>query len=156
MRKKGNYKKRPYPIDPKYQDPLVGKLTNHLMKKGKKSLAQKIIYQSFEYLEKNYKEDPLAVFESALKNVAPSIEVKSKRVGGANYQVPMPVRGERKDTLAMRWILQACRSKRGKPMYQKLADELVLASKNEGAAVKKRMDIERMAEANKAFAHFAS
>jgi len=107
-------------------------------------------------LEKNYKEDPLAVFESALKNVAPSIEVKSKRVGGANYQVPMPVRGERKDTLAMRWILQACRSKRGKPMYQKLADELILASKNEGAAVKKRMDIERMAEANKAFAHFAS
>lgn len=125
------------------------------MRRGKKSTAQKIMYQTFEILEKKYKQDPLAVFNSALENVGPALEVKSRRIGGATYQVPREVRSDRRFYLAAKWILSTARSQKGKPMYEKLAAELIAASQNEGAAIKKKLDTHRMAEANKAFAHFA-
>jgi len=125
------------------------------MKDGKKNIAQEIVYKAFDLMGEKTKQSPVEVFDRALKNVTPTLEVKSKRVGGANYQVPMPVRGDRRYMLAYRWLLEAARSKKGRPMADKLADELVAASKNEGEAVKKKMDVQRMAEANRAFAHFA-
>ncbi len=154
MRKKGNYH-RPYPLDPKYQHQLVGVLINHVMKDGKKSVAQRIVYGAFSRIEQEAKQDPVIVLEEAIKNVSPVLEVRSKRIGGANYQVPVEVRGERKLALSLRWILGAARSQKGKAMSFKLADQLLQAAHNEGAAVKKRQDVQRMAEANKAFAHFA-
>src|SRR3989338_9261005 len=141
--------------DEKYGNVLVTKLINYVMKDGKKSIAQSIVYQAFDLMGEKTKLNPVDVFDQALKNVMPSLEVKSKRVGGANYQVPMPVRGERRYILAYRWILEAARSKKGRPMAEKLSDEIVAASKNEGDAVKKKQDVQRMAEANRAFAHFA-
>jgi len=134
---------------------MVGVLINHVMKAGKKSVAQRIVYSAFDEIEKKVQQDPIGVFEQAMKNVAPVLEVRSKRIGGANYQVPIEVRGERKIALTMRWILGAARSQKGKPMYAKLAEQIMQASRNEGAAVKKRADVQRMAEANRAFAHFA-
>lgn len=122
---------------------------------GKKSVAQKVVYGAFDIMAAETKLPAPEVFDEAMKNVMPAVEVKSKRVGGANYQVPMPVRGDRKYALAFRWILLAARSRKGKPMSEKLAEELMLAAKNEGDAVKKRADVQRMAEANRAFAHFA-
>jgi small subunit ribosomal protein S7 len=154
MRRKIEYK-REYQLDPKYQNQLVGRFINQLMRRGKKSVAQRVVYQAFELIERNQKQSPLSVFEQAIKNTSPLLEVRSKRVGGANYQVPVEVRGERKITLSMRWILQAARSKKGKAMFEKLAEELVQAAGNEGAAVKKKSDVQKMAEANRAFAHFA-
>lgn len=141
--------------DPKYNNLLVAKLVNHVMLAGKKTVAQRIVYTAFDVIAEKTKENPIDVFDNALKNAMPSLEVKSKRVGGANYQVPMPVRGERRYVLAYRWILGAARAKHGRPMAQKLAEELIAASKNEGDAVKKKQDVQRMAEANRAFAHFA-
>jgi small subunit ribosomal protein S7 len=152
MRKKIT-RPRAYPLDPVYQNILVGRFINQVMRNGKKNTAQRVVYGAFKKIEKEQKQEPVLVFESAIKNVAPDLEVRSKRVGGANYQVPVEVRGERKITLAMRWILNAARSKKGKAMAEKLAEELVLASQNDGSAVKKRQDVQRMAEANKAFAH---
>jgi len=125
------------------------------MRDGKKTTAQAVVYDCFDLIKQKTKLEPVDVYDLALKNVMPSLEVKSKRVGGANYQVPMSVRGERRFVLALRWILIAARSKKGRPMAQKLADELIAASKNEGDAVKKRLDVQKMAEANRAFAHFA-
>lgn len=125
------------------------------MRKGKKATAQKVFYRTLDLLEKKYKQDPMVVFETALKNVGPTVEVKSRRIGGATYQVPREVRGERKMALACRWLLDAARSKKGKPMYEKLAEELLAATKNEGSAFKKKQDTHRMADANKAFAHFS-
>jgi small subunit ribosomal protein S7 len=154
MRKKRKYKKN-YPPDPKFKNPLIGKFINYVMRKGKKTLAEKIVYSAFDEIKRKYNEDPVKIFEAALSNVAPSLEVRSRRIGGATYQVPVEVRPERKIALAMRWILEAARSKKGKPMYIKLAEELFSAYKNEGAAIKKKEDMHRMAEANKAFAHFA-
>jgi len=127
---------------------------NYLMQQGKKHTAEKILYEAFQLIEKNTKEAPLSVFEKAMENAAPAVEVSSRRIGGANYQVPREVRIERKFMLAARWIIGAARGKKGKPMAEKLAEELVLASKNEGAAIKKKQDTHRMAEANRAFAHF--
>lgn len=141
--------------DPKFNNLLVAKLVNHLMLAGKKNVAQRVVYDAFDIIAEKTKENPVDVFDNALKNAMPSLEVKSKRVGGANYQVPMPVRGERRYVLAYRWILDATRAKHGRPMASKLADELMAAAKNEGDAVKKKMDVQRMAEANRAFAHFA-
>lgn len=138
-----------------FQNAMVGILINHVMQAGKKSIAQKIVYAAFKEVEKQVQQDPTLVFEQAMKNVAPVLEVRSKRIGGANYQVPIEVRGERKVALTMRWILGAARSQKGKPMYTRLAEQIIQASHNEGAAVKKREDVQRMAEANKAFAHFA-
>lgn len=134
----------------------VEKFINHVMKEGKKNTARKIVYGSFDVIKEKLKtEDPLEVFELALKNAGPIVEIRSRRVGGANYLVPREVRTERRLALAMRWILEAARSKKGTPMHMKLADELIAASKNEGEAIKKRDNTHKMAEANKAFAHFA-
>ncbi|MHB8651604.1 MAG: 30S ribosomal protein S7 [Minisyncoccota bacterium] len=139
-----------------YKSEKVEKLINHVMKSGKKNVARKIVYGSFDVIKEKLKtEEPLDVFELALKNAGPQVEIRSRRVGGANYLVPREVRVERRLALAMRWILEAARSKKGVPMHQKLADELIAASKNEGEAIKKRDNTHKMAEANKAFAHFA-
>lgn len=142
--------------DPKYNNSLVAKFINHIMKGGKKSVAQKILYTAFDIIEKKVKgKEALEVFDLAIKNTSPVVEVKSRRIGGAHYQVPREVKGERRVTLAMRWIIEAAKKKKGKPMSQKLAEELINASKNEGEAVKKKQDVHRIADANKAFAHFA-
>lgn len=141
--------------DNKYGNVKVAKFINYTMKKGKKSTAEKVVYRTFDLLEKKHKEDPLAVFDNALKNAGPTLEIKARRIGGATYQVPREVRGDRKFALASRWILGAARAKKGKPMHEKLAEELLSAAKNEGSAIKKKLDTHRMAEANKAFAHFA-
>lgn len=141
--------------DSKYSNIQVAKFINYVMRKGKKSVAEKVVYRAFDLVEKKYQQDPLAVFDAAVKNIGPQLEVKSRRIGGATYQVPREVRGDRKFALACRWLLDAARSKKGKPMHEKLAEELIGATKNEGVAVKKRMDTHRMAEANKAFAHFS-
>ncbi len=133
---------------------MVAKFINYLMYGGKKTIACKVLYGAFDILEKQ-KKNPLEVFEQALKNVTPTVEVRSKRVGGANYQVPREVRGERKIALTFRWLINAARSRKGKPMAEKLAQEFLEASQNQGTAIKKKMDTHRMAEANKAFAHFA-
>ena len=147
--------KRKILSDPKYASPLVAKLINSVMKDGKKSTAQKVVYGAFDVIEEKTKKSPIDVFGEAMNNVSPLLEVKSKRVGGANYQIPMQVRAERRTQLAFRWILTAARSKKGKPMSQKLATELMAAAENTGDAVKKKQDVQRMAEANRAFAHFA-
>ncbi len=141
--------------DPKFNNLVVAKFINFVMKDGKKSTAQGIVYQAFDKISEDTKQDALEIFDRAVKNSMPSLEVKSKRVGGANYQVPIPVRGERRQFLAFNWILLAARTKKGRGMAEKLAEELVAASKNEGEAVRKKMDVQRMAEANRAFAHFA-
>ncbi|MBI2096565.1 MAG: 30S ribosomal protein S7 [Candidatus Sungbacteria bacterium] len=154
MRRKRNIK-RNIPGDVKYGNVSVEKLINYVMKKGKKSIARDIVYDALEILEKETQKPAIAAFEEAMRNVSPVVEVKSRRIGGANYQVPREVRGERRTALAYRWLLEAARKKTGKPMAAKLAGELILATKNEGNAVKKKLDTHRMAEANKAFAHFA-
>lgn len=144
-------------VDPDalYNSELVSKFTNYVMRKGKKSVARKIVYGAFTIIEKETKQNPLEVFEKAMENAAPLLEVRSRRVGGATYQVPVEVKGNRKIGLASRWILNAARSKKGRAMQVKLAEELIAAYKNEGSAVKKKEDTHRMAEANRAFAHFA-
>lgn len=154
MRRKRKIKREIIP-DPKYANVTVAKFVNYVMRKGKKEKAQKIVYGAFDLIQEKYKEDPLNVFNAALQNAGPTLEVKSRRIGGATYQVPREVRGDRKMALTCRWILGAARSRKGAPMHKKLAEELVAASKNEGAAIKKKLDTHRMAEANKAFAHFA-
>jgi small subunit ribosomal protein S7 len=142
--------------DVKYSSTKVEKFINHVMEEGKKEIARKIVYKAFDEIKKSEKvENPLEIFDAALKNAAPVMEVRSRRVGGANYQVPREVRPERRQFLAMTWIKTAAYSKKGTPMHKKLATELVLASKGEGEAVKKKENTHKMAEANKAFAHFA-
>lgn len=153
-RRKRIYEKHVKP-DPRYNNMLVGKFINNIMKEGKRVTAERIVYSAFDVIHSQTKRGGLNVFEQAIKNVSPLVELKSKRVGGANYQVPIPVAGERRSTLAIRWIKNAVNSKKGKSMAEKLADELVDASNKTGAAMKKREDVHRMAEANKAFAHFA-
>ena len=133
----------------------VGRFINYLMEDGKKAVAEKIMYETFDLIKKNSKEDPKEVFDKAMANAAPAVEISTRRVGGANYQVPVEVRPERKFILAARWIIQAARTKKGKGMAEKLSEELTLAAKNEGNAIKKKQDTHRMAEANRAFAHFA-
>ena len=141
--------------DPVYGDLIVAKFINNLMKKGKKSLAEKIFYQSIEKIKKQGKvDDGIELFKKALENVAPILEVKSKRIGGATYQVPIEISENRRMALAMRWIISFSKSKKGQTMADRLAAELFAASNNDGAAVKKKEDTHRMAEANKAFSHF--
>jgi len=154
MRKKRVYKKYREP-DVKEGRVDVGRFINYVMESGKKSTAERIVYSAFEKIKKGTKEEPLKVFEKAIENASPVLEVVSRRVGGANYQVPIEVRPERRFMLAVRWIIRASRARKGKPMADKLAEELIAASKNEGAAIKKKLDTHRMAEANRAFAHFA-
>jgi small subunit ribosomal protein S7 len=139
-----------------YNSVKVSKFVNYIMEKGKKTIARKVVYAMFEEIkEKTKTANPLEIFELALSNTAPNVEVRSKRVGGANYQVPVEVRPERRAALSMKWIIDAARSKKGAPIAKKLADEIIAASKNEGEAVRKRENTLKMAEANKAFAHFA-
>jgi len=149
------YKKRKILPDPLYQSELVSKFINQVMRRGKKNVARKIVYGAFEMVKEKTKKEPLEIFEKALENVGPSLEVRPRRVGGATYQVPMEVKEERRIALAMRWIIMAAKMRKGKPMKEKLAEELIAASKNEGWAVRKKEETHRMAEANKAFAHFA-
>jgi small subunit ribosomal protein S7 len=155
MSRKLKIYKKSWTPDPVYNSLLVGRFIGQIMQCGKRSVAEKIIYDSFEEIHKKTKRGGLNVFEQAIKNVSPLMELKSKRIGGANYQVPVPVIGDRRATLAMRWIIQATQSAKGKSMSSKLANELIEASEKKGAAIKKREDTHRMAEANKAFAHFA-
>ncbi|MFA5773603.1 MAG: 30S ribosomal protein S7 [Candidatus Paceibacterota bacterium] len=139
-----------------YKSLKLGKFINNIMLNGKKETARKSVYKAFEIIkEKTGNSNPLEIFDTAIKNAGPMVEVRSRRIGGANYQVPREVRPERRTALAMRWIILAARSKKGAPIHEKLAEELILASKNEGVAVKKKEDTHKMAESNKAFAHFA-
>lgn len=155
MRRKLNIKREIKP-DLTYNSLKLSKFSNYVMESGKKAIARKIVSDCMlDIKEKAKVENPLEIFELALKNTTPAMEVRSRRVGGANYQVPREVRPERKQALSMKWIIDAARSKKGKPIHEKLADEIIAASKNEGEAVKKRETVHKMAEANKAFAHFA-
>lgn len=155
MRRKVKNRNIPKP-DAIYQSAKISKFINCIMERGKKSIAEKIVYSAFAVIKEKAKvEDPLIVFDEAMRNVGPTMEVRSRRVGGANYQVPREVAPARKQSLAMRWIIDAAYSKKGKPMHEKLAEELMAAAKNEGEAVRKRENTHKMAESNKAFAHFA-
>lgn len=147
--------KRVTELDPIYQSELVTRFINQVMRRGKKSIAQKIVYGALEKASKEAKKEPLPLLEEVVATVAPVLEVKSRRIGGANYQVPIEVRGDRKQALAFRWIIEASKKKRGMNMADALASEFVAALKKEGDAMKKREDVHRMAEANRAFAHFA-
>ena len=151
---RGKIKKRETLPDSVYDNIMVAKFINQVMRKGKKTTAIKIIYGAFDIMKEKTKKEPLDVFDLAIQNASPILEVKSKRIGGAVYQVPREVKGERRISLAMRWIIAAAKSKKGKTMKEKIA-ELIAASKNDGAAIKKKNDTHRMAEANRAFAHFA-
>ena len=154
MPRRGEVPKRKPTADPKYKDKLVAKFTNSVMLGGKKSVAEGIIYGAFDIIQARFKEDPLEVFRKALDNVKPKLEVKSRRVGGATYQVPVEVRPERRVALAMRWIVQYSRSRGEKSMRERLAAELVDAAQMRGNTIKKKDDTHKMAEANKAFAHY--
>lgn len=149
------YKKREILPDPLYGNVKVAKLINYVMRRGKKEKARKIVYGAFEIVKEKTKRNPLEVFDLAIKNVGPLLEVRARRIGGATYQVPMEVKPERKLSLAMRWIVEAAKSKKGRPMTEKLAEELIEASQGKGGAVRKKENVHKMAEANKAFAHFA-
>jgi len=140
--------------DPLYNDTLVSKFINMIMWDGKKSKAQKIVYDAFERIRERLNKDPLEVFKQAVENARPVLEVRPRRVGGATYQVPIEVQEPRRTSLALRWIVAAARSKRGRPMYLRVADELIDAYENKGIAIKKKEDTHRMAEANRAFAHY--
>jgi small subunit ribosomal protein S7 len=154
-RKKTKSFKRDINPDIQYQSVLVAKMTNKVMRHGKKRLAESLMYKAMEEVQAKLKMEPLEVFETAIKNVSPQVQVRAKRIGGATYQVPMEVRGDRKVHLAMTWILGAVRGKSGDSFDKLLARELMDAYNNTGDAIKKKEDTHRMAEANKAFAHFA-
>lgn len=147
--------KRSIDPDPKFHRVDLAKFINNVMERGKKTVAQKIVYGMLDIVAEKTKKDPISVFEEAVRNVAPVVEVRSKRVGGGNYQIPIPVRVERRQMLAFRWLIDAAQRGKGRPMAQKLAAEFIAASNNEGAAIKKKLDIHRMAESNRAFSHFA-
>jgi small subunit ribosomal protein S7 len=151
-RRKRNYT-REIELDPRYKNLLVSQFINYIMLDGKKSVARNVFYGAMDIIEKEYSQDPLNVFNTAIKNVSPAVEVKSRRVGGANYQVPVEVRPARKTSLAFRWLLDAVRKKKGKSTDKKLAEELMDAFNQTGAVIKKKDDTQRMAEANRAFAH---
>jgi len=155
MRRNTKIPKRILQPDYKYNNPIVTKFINYIMKDGKKSVARTIVYGAFDIAEEKTKKGAMEVFDLALKNVAPNMEVKTKRVGGANYQVPMQVKGERRTILAMRWIIESARKQTGANMPQRLAQVLIDSANNTGEAIKKKETTERMARANRAFAHFA-
>lgn len=141
--------------DSRHGSLLLGRFIGIIMLDGKRATAERIVYDALDIVHEKTNQGGLNVFEQAIKNVSPQVQLKSRRVGGANYQVPVPVAGERRQTLAMRWIRDVCRKQSGKPMAQRLAAEIIAAANKEGAAMKKREETHRMAEANKAFAHFA-
>ncbi|MEN5084333.1 30S ribosomal protein S7 [Bosea sp. TWI1241] len=154
MSRRHSAEKREIIPDAKFGDVIVTKFMNSVMYEGKKSTAEGIVYGAFDIIEGKLKTDPLAVFKSALENVAPAIEVRSRRVGGATYQVPVEVRTERRQALAIRWLIAAARSRNDRTMVERLSSELIDAANNRGSAVKKREDTHRMAEANRAFSHY--
>ncbi len=154
MPRRGKIVKRIPPPDPRYNSIAVQQFINKVMQRGKKSVAERIVYQAMDLASERAKRTPLEVFEQALRNASPTIEVKPKRVGGATYQVPVEVKSDRRATLAMRWILNAARSRSGKPMYERLAAELMDAYNNTGSTIKRKEDVHKMAEANRAFAHY--
>lgn len=157
MPRRGQVKTRVISGDPVYKNRVVAKLINRAMRDGKKYVAQKQVYRAFEIVKEKTGEDPIKIFAKALEAIKPSMEVRPRRVGGAAYQVPMPVRGPRRESLAIRWLIQAARARSNseyKTFAEKLAGELIDAAKGEGMAVKKRIEMERVAEANRAFAHF--
>ena len=154
MPRRRSPEKRKVLPDPKYKDVVLAKFMNNLMKDGKKSISYSIFYDSLKIVEEKTKEKGLEVWKKALNNVMPSVEVKSRRIGGANFQVPIEVRPARKITLSQKWLIQYARSRNEKTMVDRLANEIIAASKGEGGAVKKKDDTHRMAEANKAFSHF--
>ncbi|MGC1677955.1 MAG: 30S ribosomal protein S7 [Candidatus Binataceae bacterium] len=154
MSRKGQAKVREIAADPKFHDRTVAKFVNVVMERGKKSTAERILYGALELVSERSKEDGLAMFKKALDNVRPSVEVRSRRVGGANYQVPVEVRPVRRNSLAMRWLVTAARARGEKSMRERLAAEILEAAQNRGGGVKKREDTHRMADANKAFAHY--
>ncbi|XOB41065.1 MAG: 30S ribosomal protein S7 [Candidatus Nealsonbacteria bacterium] len=155
MARQKKIKRRELLPDLVYDNVNVAKFINYIMKKGKKTIARKIVYGAFDIVKEKTKKKPLEIFEQALKNTSPVLEVRPKRVGGATYQIPVEVRGDRKLALAMRWIIQAAKSKKGKAMKEKLAEEIMNAASGTGWAVKRKEDTHKMAEANRAFAHFA-
>ena len=154
MPRRGNVPKREILPDPVYGSVLVTRLINSVMLDGKKGVAQKVVYAAFDQIKEKTEKDPVEVFQQALENVMPSLEVKARRVGGANYQVPMEVRPARRQTLALRWLTAYARSRSERTMAERLAGELMDAANNTGSAVKKREEVHKAAEANKAFAHF--
>lgn len=142
--------------DPVYNNLVVSKFVNYIMERGKKMTAQKIIYSAFKIIEEKEKKDPIKVFELAIKNTSPTVEVKSKRVGGATYQIPHQVKGDRATFLALNWIIDSAKAKKGKAMKEKLARELIDAANNTGNAIRKKEEIHKIADANRSFAHFAN
>lgn len=154
MPRKGNVPKREALPDPIYGSVVVSKFINNIMQDGKKGVAQDIVYGAFDMIKENTGEEPLEVFEKALNNIMPVLEVKARRVGGANYQVPMEVRPERRQTLGLRWLTKYAKDRNEKNMFERVAKEIIDAANSTGASVKKREDTHKMAEANKAFAHF--
>jgi len=154
MPRKGEVRRRDILPDPKYQERLVAKFINSMMTRGKRSTAEQLLYGAFDLIAERTKEDPLGFFKRALDNVKPVVEVRSRRVGGATYQVPVEVRPTRRVSLAMRWLVVNARSRNEKSMAERLAAEIIDAANNRGAAIKKKEDTHRMAEANKAFAHY--
>jgi|TARA_B110000438_G_C15368229_1_gene459383 small subunit ribosomal protein S7 len=154
MPRRRSPEKRKILPDPKYKDIIVAKFMNHIMKDGKKAVAEKIVYGAFDKIDETAKSDPVALFKKALDAIGPMVEVKSRRVGGATYQVPIEVRPSRRQALAMRWLVEAARKRSEKSMDHRLAGELADAAEGKGSAVKKKEDVHRMAEANKAFSHF--
>ena len=154
MPRKGEVRKREILPDPKYGDKVVAKFVNTIMNQGKKSVAESIFYQSLDIVTAKTKEDSLGVFKRAIENTRPTVEVRSRRVGGATYQVPVEVRPQRRLSLSMRWLIDAARDRAEKSMEEKLAAEIIDAANNRGTAIKKKEDTHRMAEANRAFAHY--
>ncbi len=154
MSRRHSAEKRVINPDPKFHDLIVSKFMNNLMEDGKKSVAENIVYGAFDLVQTKSKQDPIQIFHAALQNVAPAIEVRSRRVGGATYQVPVEVRTERRQALAIRWIIIAARGRNEKTMVERLSAELLDAGNNRGTAVKKREDTHKMAEANRAFSHY--
>lgn len=154
MPRRARVVKREVPPDPRYGSRTLMRFINKMMYDGKKSTAERIVYDAFTQLEQQLRRNPIEVFELAMRNATPVLEVKPRRVGGATYQVPVEIKGDRRNSLAMRWLIQSARARNGKSMAEKLANELRDASQGQGATVKKREDVHRMAEANKAFAHY--
>jgi small subunit ribosomal protein S7 len=153
MRRKRQYKREHKP-DTRYNRVDVGRFINYVMRDGKKTIAEKVVYKCFDEIKNQTGQDPIEVFEKAIQNASPVIEVVSRRIGGASYQIPVEVRPERRFVLGAKWIIASAHEKKGKPMHLKLAEELILASKNEGGAIKRKQEMHKVAEANRAFAHF--
>jgi len=154
MPRRARVVRRPLVADPKYKNKVVGRFISKVMTRGKKSLSEQLVYDAFAIVEKQTQKNPVETFDLAIKNASPLLEVKPRRVGGATYQVPQEIKGDRRVAMAMRWIIQAARGRKGKPMAENLAAELLDASHGLGGTIKKREEMHKMAEANKAFAHY--